>query len=199
MRALASEPSLNETLSSPDPPATATTWLFVRILPSRLRMIPEPEPWPFGPLTLIMTTEGSTLWATFSIEPVAAACAVVPPVWVSTGEDRTSSCVDVQTAAPPAPAAPPTSRLAATTVAASPRPRGPLRERRSGGRTGVVTSRPPVGRRSPGWVAYPYGDQVPGGAGGSWPHSCRLSGPLRSYGSFAMAPTVPGKPGRTLR
>ena len=59
-------------------------------------MMPEPEPEPSGPDTSIMTTDGSTLWATFSIDPVAAVWAVDPPVWVSTGEDCTSSWVEVQ-------------------------------------------------------------------------------------------------------
>src|SRR3954453_10087089 len=114
-----------------------------------------------------MTTEGSTPWETFSIEPVAAVCAVEPPVWVRTGEDCTSSCVVVQAAAPPTPAAPPSSKLAASTVAASPLPRSPFREPRAGGRTAVATSWPWVERPSSGWAAYPYGDQVAGGAGGS--------------------------------
>src|SRR6185369_1219794 len=151
----------------PDFPASATTWLLVRILPSWLRMMPEPDPEPSGPETSIITTDGSTLWATFSIEPVAAVWAAVPPVCVSTGEDCTESCVEVHTAAPPTPAAPPTSRLAATTVAASPLPRSPLRGRRSGGRTGSLASWPRVVRPSSGWAAKPYGDQVAGGAGGS--------------------------------
>jgi hypothetical protein len=115
-------------------------------------MMPEPEPAPSGPDTSIMTTDGSTLWATFSIEPVAAVCAVEPPVWVSTGEDCTSLWVEVQIAAPPTPAAPPRSRLAATTVAASPLPRSPFRGRRSE-MVGPLTSWPRVARPSSGWAA----------------------------------------------
>src|SRR3954464_1943928 len=44
--ALAEEPSLNDTLSEPPLPASATTWLLVRIVPSELRTMPEPEPAP---------------------------------------------------------------------------------------------------------------------------------------------------------
>ena len=108
-------------------------------------MMPGAGARPLGPATLIITTDGSTLWATFSIEPVAAVWAVEPPVWASTGGDGTWSCELVQSAAPPRPAAPPTSRLAATTVAASPLPRSPLRGRRSGGRTGPMASWPEGG------------------------------------------------------
>ena len=39
-------PSLKLTVSRPPSPATSTTWLLVRISPSALRMMPEPEPWP---------------------------------------------------------------------------------------------------------------------------------------------------------
>src|SRR4029079_8641432 len=62
--AVAWEPSLNETLSEPPLPASATTWLLVRILPSSLRMMPDPLPEPSGPLTLIITTAGRTFRAT---------------------------------------------------------------------------------------------------------------------------------------
>ena len=62
-------PSLNETLSVPPSPATSTTWLLVRIWPSSVRMMPEPEPLPWAPVTLICTTEGSTLSATASTLP----------------------------------------------------------------------------------------------------------------------------------
>ena len=100
------------------------TWLLVRILPSALRMMPEPEPEPLEPLTLILTTEGSTLWATFTIESVFAAGTAELPLWVMIGDEAVAlSCVEVHTAAPPMPAAPPTSRLAATTPAARPLPR----------------------------------------------------------------------------
>ena len=37
-------PSLKETEIVPESPATSTTWLLVRIWPSELRMMPEPEP-----------------------------------------------------------------------------------------------------------------------------------------------------------
>jgi hypothetical protein len=83
-------------------------------------MMPDPEPEPLGPLTSIITTDGRTFWATFSIDPVAAVWAVELPDWVRTGDDSAGvSWVDVQIAAPPTPAAPPMSRLAATTDAAS--------------------------------------------------------------------------------
>ena len=62
-------PSLNWTLSVPPPSASSTTWLFVRIWPSSLRMMPEPEPLPWAPATLIWTTEGRTFSATASTLP----------------------------------------------------------------------------------------------------------------------------------
>ncbi len=46
--AVACEPSLKEMSIWPSLPARAATWLLVRILPSRLRMIPEPEPDPWS-------------------------------------------------------------------------------------------------------------------------------------------------------
>ena len=144
-------------------------------------MIPEPEPEPSEPLTSIITTEGSTFWATFSIEPLSAAGTAEPPLWVSTGDEAAGlSWWEVQTAAPPTPAAPPTSRLAATTVAARPLPRGPLlrlrlrlrslgREDDGLGRSFVAEGPRVVGRLAVAWK--PYGDQVAGGAGGSWAQS----------------------------
>ena len=120
----ACEPSLKSMLIWPLLPAREATWLLVRILPSALRMMPEPDPEPLEPLTLILTTEGSTLWATLTIESVLAAGTVELPLWVMIGDEATVlSCVEVQIAAPPTPAAPPTSRLAATTAAARPLPR----------------------------------------------------------------------------
>ena len=53
----------------PPSAASSTTWLLVRIWPSELRMMPEPEPAPWLPLTSILTTEGSTLAATDSTLP----------------------------------------------------------------------------------------------------------------------------------
>ena len=41
-------PSLKDTSSSPESPATSTTWLLVRIWPSEVRMMPEPEPCALG-------------------------------------------------------------------------------------------------------------------------------------------------------
>ena len=65
-------PSSKLTDSSPPSAATSTTWLLVRISPSSLRITPEPEPEPEDPVTLILTTEGSTTWATPSTESAAA-------------------------------------------------------------------------------------------------------------------------------
>ena len=75
--ALACEPSLKDTCTSPESPATSTTWLLVRICPSELKMMPEPEPWPSAPATSILTTEGSTVWATCSTDPSPDAAAGV--------------------------------------------------------------------------------------------------------------------------
>ena len=65
-------PSLNVTRRVPPSPASSTTWLLVRIWPSELRMMPEPEPAPWAPLTSIFTTDGSTFAATASTLPSAA-------------------------------------------------------------------------------------------------------------------------------
>src|SRR3954447_342453 len=65
--ALAVVPSLKLTEMEPPSPATAATWLLVRIVPSAVRTTPEPEPASFWPVTLSWTTEGSTLEATPSI------------------------------------------------------------------------------------------------------------------------------------
>ena len=56
----------------PPSAASSTTWLLVRIWPSEVRMMPEPEPAPWLPLTSILTTEGSTLAATDSTLPSVA-------------------------------------------------------------------------------------------------------------------------------
>ena len=53
-------PSLKFTVIEPLSPAPATTWLLVRISPSLLSTMPEPEPAPDWPETLTLTTEGST-------------------------------------------------------------------------------------------------------------------------------------------
>ena len=114
-------------------PATSTTWLLVRILPSELRMMPEPEPDSCGPVTSILTTEGSTCCATCSTEPLGAVpagalttCEVVRPSAKPVVEP---GCHSSQAAAPPTPAAPPTSSEAVTTDAAN----APRRGRRPGG------------------------------------------------------------------
>ena len=65
-------PSLKVTRRLPPSPASSTTWLLVRIWPSELRMMPEPDPAPWAPLTSIFTTDGSTLAATAWTLPSAA-------------------------------------------------------------------------------------------------------------------------------
>ena len=62
-------PSLKFTVIEPSSPAPATTWLLVRILPSSLSTMPEPDPAPELPVTLTFTTEGRTDCATFSTVP----------------------------------------------------------------------------------------------------------------------------------
>src|SRR4051795_6023905 len=52
-------------------------------------MIPEPEPDPAEPLTLIFTTDGSTLWATFTTESLVAAGTAELPLWVMVGDEAT--------------------------------------------------------------------------------------------------------------
>ena len=151
-------PSLNETVSEPPSPASSTTWLLVRIRPSELRMMPEPEPEPWLPITSIFTTEGSTLAATAWTLPSAAgvlgvsttldADAVDPGV----ADDVLSSCQEVYAAAPTTPAPAPTSREVATTVLANTmrRPRGEV----VGGCGGVgeeVAAGPACGRQDGGF------------------------------------------------
>ncbi len=81
-RALAALPSLKLTDISPCSPATEATWLLVRISPSELMMMPEPEPCSCALRTLIFTTEGSTDFATASTESDAGA----PCLRSTTGE-----------------------------------------------------------------------------------------------------------------
>jgi hypothetical protein len=114
--ALAVVPSLKLTEMLPPSPATAATWLLVRIVPSAVRMIPEPEPASFWPVTLSWTTEGSTLEATPSI--------AVPEVVLFVDEALVRGLAEMSglpfedelgrnasyAAAPPTPAAPPTTR-----------------------------------------------------------------------------------------
>ena len=75
-------PSSKETVSEPPPSAISTTWLLVRIVPSAVRMIPEPEALPWSPVTSIFTTLGSTFCATDSTEPSTAGVCV----WLTTVE-----------------------------------------------------------------------------------------------------------------
>ena len=114
-------PSLKVTRSVPPSPASSTTWLLVRIWPSELRMMPEPDPAPWAPLTSIFTTDGSTLAATASTLPFVAGAFGVSTTFAVVGvaalpepEDEPSSCQAVYAAAPPTPAPPPTRREAAT-------------------------------------------------------------------------------------
>src|SRR5690242_1115369 len=74
------EPSLKPTVMLPPPEARATTWLLVRMLPSLDITMPEPDPDPWLPDTLIFTTEGSTVAATFSTEPLGAVAALDAPI-----------------------------------------------------------------------------------------------------------------------
>src|SRR5690349_5105622 len=79
--ALAVLPSLKLTDILPPLAATAATWLLVRISPLLLKMMPEPEPEPCWPSTLIFTTDGKTALATPSTEPFDAAALPEPPVF----------------------------------------------------------------------------------------------------------------------
>ncbi len=129
------DPSSNDTSRVPESPASSTTWLLVRIVPSALRMMPDPEPDPWAPVTSILTTEGRTAAATSSTDPVDGASP-----WCTAGatDDEleavgvvSAGWVEVQRAAPPRPAPAPTTRDAATTEAARP-------PRRGGGGGGAV-------------------------------------------------------------
>ena len=201
----ACEPSLKSMLIWPSLPARAATWLLVRILPSALRMMPEPDPEPPEPLTLIFTTEGRTFAATFSMEPVAAAGTAELSRCVTMGDEAAAlSWVDVHAAAPPTPAAPPTSRLATTTDAASPLPRGCFCCGASGAATESSVGVPaPNGRVSSpvsADVEKPNGDQVAGGAGGSGLRSWPGCGSCPPYGDSLLMPlTLTGESVTFLR
>ena len=70
----------------PPSSAASTTWLLVRISPSSLRMMPEPEPpAPSAPATLIFTTEGRTDAATASGEPSGAGVSLLADSAVLSG------------------------------------------------------------------------------------------------------------------
>src|SRR6478735_5521857 len=144
--ALADEPSLKKTVIDPPSPAIAATWLLVRISPSELRMMPDPEPAPSLPLTSILTTDGSTLAATCSTEPSAAGESGVSTTWEvlwSLGlaePPEASSSYAFQAAAPPTPAAPPTTSAVTTTAAAR-----PARRRRFWAGRVVVSGAAPYG------------------------------------------------------
>ena len=70
--AVALVPSANETVISPPSPARDATWSLVRICPSAVRMMPDPEPSPWLPDTSSLTTDGSTAAATCSTLPSGA-------------------------------------------------------------------------------------------------------------------------------
>ena len=120
-------------------PATSTTWLLVRISPSELMMMPDPEPAPSGPATLIFTTDGRTSWATCSTEPSAAGESPRSTTADAFGEDEEVSAPfglhSCQAAAPATPAPAPTISEAVTTVAAK------ALRRRSGSLRGLVRRR----------------------------------------------------------
>ncbi len=170
-------PSLKVTRSVPPSPASSTTWLLVRIWPSELRMIPEPEPEPWLPLTSIFTTEGSTLLATASTLPSAAGeSGVSTTLEVLTGLEAPepplpgSSCQAEYAAAPPMPAPPPTSSEAATML-----PANAIRRRRDSRTRGGAAAGPGRGglgrvgvrrrRRPPASAAW---EGCPGAGGGGW-------------------------------
>ncbi len=126
-------PSLKLTVMVALSPAPVTTWLLVRILPSLLRMIPEPEPAPELLETLTFTTEGSTDWETFSTVP--SWTTVVLVAWNGLEElfvvpVELSSLKAWKRAEPPTPAAPPRTSAPTSTAAVRPRPREVLRRRR---------------------------------------------------------------------
>src|SRR6478736_1206027 len=122
--AFADVPSLKETEMEPELPAIATTWLLVRIWPSELRMMPEPDPASCGPATSILTTEGRTSLATCWTEPLAAGwLGVSTTCEVVRADEAVVESEPVvphwsQAAAQATPAAPPTSSEAVTTEAA---------------------------------------------------------------------------------
>ena len=125
MVASAVVPSSKETDSVPPPAASSTTWLLVRIVPSAVRMIPDPDAAPCWPVTSIFTTLGSTFCATDSTEPSAAGArvwlaTVAVDTWAAWALLAGSVWVTSQKAAPPSPAPPPTSSDVATTAAARP-------------------------------------------------------------------------------
>src|SRR5690349_15647762 len=120
--ALTVVPSLKLTVMLPPPEARATTWLLVRMLPSLDSTMPEPEPEPWLPETLIFTTEGSTVDATFSTEPLAGATAfdaVIGALPLAVVAESSPFQASYQ-AAPPTPAAPPRSNAPARTPAVMP-------------------------------------------------------------------------------
>jgi len=129
MLALACDPSVKDTSIEPESPTSSTTWLLVRIWPSEVRMIPDPEPAPSGPDTSISTTDGSTCWATDSTEPspdAAAGALTTGAVLCGAAALDVSlpDCWEVHTAAPATPAPAPTRSDAVTTEAANARRRG---------------------------------------------------------------------------
>src|SRR5680860_963373 len=116
--ASALDPSSKLTDTDPPAAATSTTWLLVRISPSALKMMPDPEPCPCSPWTLIFTTEGSTELATSSTEPGSGAESVLTTgASVAVGVDvvdvpSVSESAAAKPAAPTRPLIPPTTTAA---------------------------------------------------------------------------------------
>ena len=118
-------PSLKFTVIDPLSPTPATTWLLVRMLPSLLSTMPEPDPAPDWPVTLTLTTEGSTALATFSTVP---SCDGGGLGGLERRQRCSSGCWSPpsslkawKAAAPPTPAAPPSTSAPTRTAAVSPR------------------------------------------------------------------------------
>ncbi len=113
-------PSLKLTEIEPFVPATATTWLLVRISPSLLSTMPEPDPDSLCPVTFTFTTEGSTSLATFSTVPSWTTEVLVawkPPEEVEVSAEPLSPWIASYAAAPPMPATPPSTSAPTRTPA----------------------------------------------------------------------------------
>ena len=132
-------PSLKLTEIWPPWPATEATWLLVRISPSELITMPDPEPCSWAFCTLILTTEGSTDLATASTESAAG----VTCLRFTTGELAVPPEVDglslltrlstaLNPAAPAIPLRPPTTSAAARIAATAPPLGRPERRSRRG-------------------------------------------------------------------
>ncbi|CCB75266.1 protein of unknown function [Streptantibioticus cattleyicolor NRRL 8057 = DSM 46488] len=151
--AVAVRPSLSAilTLSAP-----ATTWLLVRIVPSAVRITPEPMDWPSPESAVISTTLGPT---------AAATAATLPPDLAETGAPATGAAAAVLCVAPPISAAvpPPTTPDAIATATSNATGR---RARRRG--SGTAGSCP----AAPGWYSGRGGYQAPAAPLPGWVLSC---------------------------